>query len=968
MKSNFSSRFKCGVSAIAVAAILPIGIQSSYAANEAAAENEVSFEEVVVTGSRIKRGNLSTSTPVTVLDSEAIKVTGAANVAEILRELPSVGLAGLNTTNSNFLTSSAGINTVNLRNLGDDRTLTLVNGRRFVAGVSGTSQVDLNMIPAALIERFEVVTGGASAVYGSEAIAGVVNFILKDDFEGVAVDGQYGISGKGDMDEITTGVTVGANFADDRGNATVHFAYNKEFGLFSRERGIDDTFYSRSGEGTLFEPANSSYPPQGRFLGASWTYDPSGNLINSFSSAVNGFNRSEFRRIAVPTKRMLFASTAHYDVNEYVTAYVEGSYAQTETRSNIEPFAFASSNIYQGAVDGMPLDNPFIPQAILDDITAQNAAQAILNADADPDNDAPLITALDFKRRLLEFGDRTSQANRNTFRVVLGLKGDITEDWSYDASYTYGRTIDAQNSDGQISTPNFRDALDVEADPTNPGGYRCKDVDARAEGCVPVNVFGMNSISAAAVQYLAAPKSRRATITQQVLSASVSNGNVFTLPGGDVGFAVGIEHRREASETLNDALTQSGQNAGNRIPNTKGEYDVTEGFAELSVPIISDVEFAKYIGLEAAFRYADYSTVGGVSSWKIGGDWTLNDDVRFRAVYAKATRAPNIGELFSGQSQTFPSGLTDPCDNITASAAPNADATQAANCRAIPGVAAAISNAGIFTVPQVDYQTIDGLNGGNIALFEETAYTLTAGVVFTPTFLEGFSLSVDYYDIKIDDAIQSVARQTSINECLSSADPASSPFCNNVIRGADGKIDRVNAFQLNLATKRNRGIDVATAYDLDMMEAVGVEGNLNFGLNYTLILKAGEIPFEGADYTDFLGEIPDVKHRARFSMTYTGANLTLGYNMTYIGSVKDDLDGGNYSLNDIGTVTYHDLQARYSFGEDGQYEVYGGVNNVFDKAAPFLPSGTQSGDTGTDTNSMYDPVGRYFYFGAKAKF
>jgi len=575
---------------------------------------------------------------------------------------------------------------------------------------------------------------------------------------------------------------------------------------------------------------------------------------------------------------------------------------------------------------------------------------------------------LDFKRRLLEFGNRTSQSNRNTFRVVLGFKGDVTEEWSYDASYTYGRTIDSQNSDGQISTPNFRDALDVEADPTNPGGYRCKDVDARAEGCVPVNVFGMNSISAAAIQYLAAPKSRRATITQQVLAASVANNNIFELPGGEVGFAAGIEHRREASETLNDALTQSGQNAGNRIPNTSGKYNVTEAFAEVTVPIVSDVAFAKHIGLEGAFRYADYSTVGSVNSWKIGGEWTVNDDIRFRAVYAKATRAPNIGELFSGQSQTFPSGLTDPCENITASAAPNADATQAANCRAIPGVATAITNAGIFTVPQLDYQTIDGLNGGNIDLFEETAKTITAGVVLTPTFLEGFSLSVDYYDIKIDDAIQSVFRQTSINECLSSADPSTSPFCNNVIRGADGKIDRVNAFQLNLATKHNRGIDVASNYDMDMQEAFGVEGNLNFGLNYTLILKAGEIPYEGAEYTDYLGEIPDVKHRARFSLTYNSESLTVGYNITYIGSVRDDLDGGDYDLNDIGAVTYHDLQARYRIGDDGEYEVYGGVNNLFNKAAPFLPSGTQSGDTGTNTNSMYDPVGRYFYFGAKAKF
>jgi len=962
MKIDFSKRLRYGVSALAVASLLPFSISSVSAADDAAAE-ETTFEEVVVTGSRIKRGNLTTPTPVTVLNAEQLQITGAANVAEILRELPSVGVAGLNTTNSNFLTSGAGINTVNLRNLGDDRTLTLVNGRRFVAGVSGTSQVDLNMIPAALIERMEVVTGGASAVYGSEALAGVVNFIMKDDFEGVELDGQYGISDKGDMDEVTLSATVGGNFADDRGNAVVHFAYNKEDGLFSRERGINDTFYSRAGEGTLFDPANSSYPPQGRFLGADWTYDTNNNLVDltgrdggpTWDGATYGFNRSAFRRIAVPTKRMLFTAMGHYDVNDYITAYVEGSYGQTDTRSNIEPFPFASSDIYLGDVDGMPLDNPFIPQAILDHI-------AELNADGDD------ITALDFKRRLFEFGPRTSQANRNTFRVVLGFKGDLSDEWSYDMSYTYGRTVDAQNSDGAINTANFRAALDVEADPENPGGYRCKDEQFRAEGCVPINVFGFDSISDEAVQWVAAAKNRRATIQQQVLFAGVSNSNIFTLPGGDVGFSAGIEHRLEESETLNDALTQAGQNASNRIPNTIGEYDVTEVFAEVSIPIISDVEFAKHIGIEGAFRYADYNTIGGVNSWKIGGEWAVNDDIRFRAVYARATRAPNIGELFSGQSQTFPTGITDPCQDITATAAPNADAAQAANCRAIPGVATAIANDGVFAVDQLDYQTIDGLNGGNPDLFEETANTFTVGGVFTPSFFEGFSLSVDYYDIKIDDAIQAVGRQTSVNECLKSADPSTSPFCNNVIRGADGKIDRINAFQLNLATKVNRGIDVASNYSMDMMDTFGIEGSLDLGINYTLILRAGETPFEGSDFEDFLGELPDIKHKGRFSMTYNSDSLTLGYNMTYYGAVRDDLDGGDYSLNDISAVTYHDLQARYRIGEDGQYEIYGGVNNVFNKKPPFLPSGTQSGNTGLGTNSLYDPVGRYYYIGAKTKF
>ncbi|PHZ84711.1 TonB-dependent receptor plug domain-containing protein [Paremcibacter congregatus] len=944
-------KFITGVSILALMAAIP---SSPQAFAQDATDDASTFEEVVVTGSRIKRGNLSTPTPVTTLDSEALKVSGTNNVADLMRELPSVGLSGLSSANSSRLIQNSGLNTINLRNLGSARTLVLVNGRRYIAGQPGSSAVDLNTVPTDLIERVEVITGGASAVYGSDAVAGVVNFILKDDFSGVAIDAQYGLSEKGDGDKLKTTLTMGGNFNDDKGNATLHFAYNKEYGVKSSARGIKDHWYDIT-DNTIYDPNHSSYVPQGLFFagGDPWTYDPSGTLVNEYDGDRDGFDRSPYRTISIPTERILVSGNSHYDIREDVTLYSELMFAQVNTDAKLEPFYFDTGFLKFG---GIPISNPLIPQAIRDDAVANG------------------VTELGFRRRFLENDGRQAVNSRRTMRILLGLKGEINDQWSWDANYSYGRTTQKQTFSGEMNIDLAVQSLNTEADPTNPGGVRCADERARGLGCVPMNIWGKGSISPEALAYVSADTNLQATITQQVITAGVTNSALFTLPGGDVGFAAGIEHRRESSETINDPLVVAGLTGGNKVANTVGKFNVTEFYAETNVPLVEGVSFAQYLGLEAAFRYADYSTIGGVSSWKVGGEWAPIDDLRFRAVYAKSTRAPNINDLFAGAGQTFPD-INDPCNGVT----PTSNNPAQKACLLDPVLAAAV-DAGPFVVGSFERFDVSGYNVGNPNLNEETAKTITVGAVITPSAIEGLTASVDYFRIKVDNAIQFTGRQLILDKCYESAS-LDNIYCDQITRrarnsagGLSGHLEFINDGPANQGYQLVSGIDFKVNYTMDLDE-----GDLNFGLYYVRTLSS-ELQTSDGSVVDQLGDLggsANYKNKGNLNITYVNGPLTVAWKVNYLGQIYDSLSVHNaraeasepdYDLNNIGAKIYNNMQIRYAFGDDQAYEVYGGINNVFNTKAPYLPTGTSSSNAGSDTSSAYDAIGRYFYLGAKATF
>jgi iron complex outermembrane receptor protein len=929
-------------------------------------------DAIVVTGSRIRRPDLESASPVAVIDSQQIQAQGIVNTQDLLAKLPQVGIPGLSRTNSNFLTTGNGVATINLRNLGDSRTLVLVNGRRFVPGVAGTSIVDVNNIPADFVERIEVVSG-ASAIYGSDAIAGVVNYVMKTDMQGITARAQYGLTSRGDNPNYTASITGGTKFGeDDRGSIIVNGTYSKDLGLLSNKRGISAEDCSNLGCGPQ---SYSSYSAQGRFQfrnGANESTNAGGYASNLFSfnpdnsvvtGSGTGFNRNSVRRISTPTERYLAAGAAQYKFSDSVTAFLEGTYAKTKSSSQIEALAL-DSGLDVGT--GYAIDNPYVPAAIRQQIIARNS-------DGIADND---VTSIAFRRRQNEVFSRSNTNDRDTFRIAGGFRGDIAPKWSYEVSGVYGQLKDRTSSQ-DIDITKYANALDAVTDAT--GTIVCRDAAARAAGCAPINLFGYNTASAAASNYVQADVPREVSIknTQFVANANVT-GSLFALPYGDVQVALGGEYRREKSSENWDALTNAGQNSGNQTPDTVGKFNVKELFGEIDIPLLKGLPFVNSLSLQGAARYSDYSTIGTVFSWNAGAEYSPVRGLRFRGNYAVANRAPNINELFSSASETFPS-VQDPCDGVTAAST----GTYANACRQIPAIAAAVRNGGTFQYSLADTQSINGFDGGNRNLQEEKGKTITLGAVIAPDQVRGLSLTVDYFNIKLTNAIGIVPRATSIQQCLLTSEPQ---FCNNVIRYDNtGYIKTVNAQNINIADTKTSGIDVNLRYG----RALGLisDDRLDLSVLYTHTMKyktqsdPAAPAYSGVGNLEYGAVFRDkVNATASYSAGPYSVNWTATYLSPMVDTVRDEFAEYSDQIglapeiaahNEIKARIYHDVQLRARVGEESrQMEMFFGVTNLFDRKPPKLEDTVFYGTiTGTTTAAdVYDPIGRRFYVGAQLKF
>jgi len=948
-------------------------------------EDDQNLEEVTVTGSRISRSNLSSSTPLQIVNSESIELAAQVNIGDLINNLPAAGIP-TNRTNSNFLNNASGLVTIDLRNLGTQRTLTLVNGRRFVGGDPNTGSVDLNAIPTALIERAELITGGASAVYGSDAIAGVVNFVLKDDYEGFELSTRFGESEEGDADETSLDLLFGRNFDEGRGNAVVNITYTEQGSVFSRDRdrtAVDDLSSAFFG-GEPFDqttPFLSSFPPQGRFdvtqtgTGNNFTFLPDGTLVPNFFTngdaasgrGADGFNRSAFRTIAVPIERFLITTNVKYDFTDTTKLFFEGTYANSQSQSELEPFPLDSNSIFTDGTDGIPVRtlssdgntilHPFLPQAIID--AADGAG----------------VENIRFRRRLVEFGPRGASNERQTFRGVIGLEGSFNDTYNWDVSFNYGQTTQNQTSAGQIDITSFRSALLSERDPAT-GDIRCIDPIARANGCQPINVFGFNSINQDALGFISAEQSRVATITQQTIQANLT-GPLAKLPAGDLQFAVGFEYRDEESDARNDALTARGLNSSNAIPSVIGGFDVSEVYAELDIPLIDD-GIVDYANLAVAARTSDYSTVGSTSTFETRIEVRPVESLTLRGSVARAVRAPGVDELFDPGGQTF-AQVQDPCNNITA----GTPGIIADNCRADPGIAARIAATGAFVLTQSELQGTTGFGGGDPNLEEEEADTFTAGFVYIPTFLPdnlNASLTVDYFDIEVDNAISPVSQNNTLNLCFESVG-LSSPLCDNIVRfplgnTQAGALDEVNFRDANVASISTSGVDVSLALSFDIAR---IPGSFGLTTTYSYLDEYDFVALPGEDPDNSAGEVGFSENQWNSQLRYTTGNLLAQLEVRYIGEAvvndtfrdADACEAGGIDCVVDATV-YADVQARYTFDSSfvgSELEVFGGIRNLFDEEPPLLPTGLPSSDTGLSTNGgVYDAIGRSFYVGAKVKF
>ena len=970
-----------------------------------AQQAETTLERVEVTGSRILSANAVSPAPIQVLTAADIAASGAVNLQELLLKSPVFGTPGISRTNSNFNTSSGGLATVDLRNLGSDRTLVLVNGRRFVAGLSGSSAVDLNSIPTDFIERIEILTGGASATYGSDAVGGVVNLILKRNFQGLTLDAQVAESGKSDDRKKKFSATFGTNAADGKANIMTHFSVSQEGAVFSRDRSASAVDQASTGAFITGDPADifkttrpfySSFAPQGRFFyspgykadgvtplaNKNFTYDANGNPI-PFSTngpagdgvGATGFNRSAFRTIAVPTDRLLLATKGDFALNDSHSLFFEGTYAATKTKTRIEPFPLDSNSIFPATggiipaeflVNGVKLKNPLVPDYLY-------------NLAIDRNGDG--LKDYNFTRRLSDVDIRSSSSDRDTVRVVTGLKGELTKVWSYDAYLGYGQTKDNQTSTGQVNTLNFRNALEAipDVNDINNNGSKtdaiCRDANARAQGCVPINVFGLGSISKAAAAYVNAGGFLSQKVRQQFAGVNVS-GEPFNNWAGPVGLAFGAEYRKESSSDVADALTQAGLNAGNARPITEGSFDVKEAFAEVRMPLLKNLPLVKTLDATAAVRAGKYSTVGNVTSWNAGMDWAVNSMFRVRFTSAVSTRAPNIGELFQGASQTFPPGLADPCVGVTATST----GAKSVSCRADSGVAANIAaNGGTFTLNQADLQGVSGFDSGNPNLQAEKGKSNTLGLVITPTaipLLKNTTFTMDYYDIKISDSISTPGRQYQLDQCYGGGNSA---FCSSITRrktavgsNSPGSLEFINQSNANTGGLGQRGVDLTAS----LAEKLGA-GQFNARLAYTYLIKAYSRATPEADIDYSQDEVGSSRNRWNLNLGYTLGNWGVTGSTTYIGKayLDDQFLKSNFNeWNGPGTTyakeqakvaakTYFDLQTTYT---RGKAQVYFGINNLFDTKAPPIITGLPSNSTGAETAAgTYDAIGRRFYLGVR---
>lgn len=895
-------------------------------------------EEIVVTGSRIARANLVSPSPVTQVDAAELQFTGTVNVEDLLNDLPQV-VAGLTASTNN---GNNGTATVDLRGLGTNRTLVLVNGRRFV-GSSQDGTVDINNIPAALIDRVEVVTGGASAVYGSDAISGVVNFILKDDFEGIQLDANYGISGEGDAETWDVNLTLGGNFDNGRGNAVFSAGYLNREPLLQGERDFSRDTFTDAGGG-LITLVGSTTAPAGRadnqllnpFPGnTNYAFGPGGVARPFQSGTATGYgdtyNFGPVNYLQVPQERFNIAALASYEIVEGVEAFIEGFYINSQVDTQLAPTPVTGITVQA--------DNPFITPSL----------RALLNGRPNPA--APFT----IRKRTAEVGPRVSEYESQTVRVTTGLRGDFAfanRDWNWDAYFNYGRVTRDELSLGLISTQRFTDAVN------------CYGAGA-VPGCVPLNPFGPNSISPQAAEYVTVPSPNSTEVQQRIVSASVS-GDVVELPAGPLGIALGFEYREEESDFRPDFFSGTGDlQGGTNAGPVNGSFDVTEFFGELVVPVLSDMPFAQELSVEAGIRYSDYSNIGGVTTWKTGATWTPIEQVRVRGIYQKAIRAPSISELFAAAQQSF-EPESDPC-----SASSNPSGAVAAVCAQQGLPASAI---GLFE----DDGQIEVTFTGSPELEEETSDTWTVGAVISP--LDWLDVSIDWYSIKIEDAVASFGGGLAplLAACFATGN-ANSPECSPggtpIRRDATGEIIPFAIPNENIGELTTDGIDVQAngSYDLPNGHSVGANVLLTWVNSYDFIPNP-DLPFEykyagTVGFSSDSAAIPEWKVNAR--LTYDGGPWTATYRVRWIDAVENRQIADAEAVGDappvlavpeVGAVWYHDIAGQFRVGEGMVFTA--GVNNVFDRQPPILPD-TISANTDAST---YDTIGRYFFVNASVKF
>jgi outer membrane receptor protein involved in Fe transport len=929
--------------------------QGADSAEKARADGSLTVEEVTVTGTRIKRaGNgYDQPTPVTAIAAQALQSAAPTNFADALNQLPQ--FLGSVTGNGCCGAGSPG-NFLNLRALGTNRLLVLLDGDRLTP-TRETGDIDVNLLPELLVERIDVVTGGASAAYGSDAVSGVVNYVINKRFEGVKFVAQTGLSGHGDDKSVKAGLAGGAAFAGDRGHFVASFEHFDSDGITSlADRPSLYAGHFLAGNGTAATPYNvvvgarnviattggvivnegnlpvatAANPLAGLKFepgGATSNFALGTPLAGSPSARLggDGYVYGPVSALAALRTEKLYTRFG-FDLNDSLTAFVRLNAAETHT------FQQALENGQRGATSFTIFrENAFLPAAV--------AAQM----------DGAGISSFRLGRQENDFGMITNDYETKTYDASVGLEGTLSGSWTWQATYSKGQTrVDGEFGHDAI-LDNLYAAADAVVNPatgqvvcrvtlTNPGVF---------PGCAPINLFGNGAPSQAALDYVTGTVPQLIKNAKNLAAVSLQ-GDLFSLPAGMVTAAIGAEYREDKLLSVTDALTSDRlQATGVRgFPTSlcptvttcrfgrlnqaaafgpaDADTNVTEGFVEALVPLLRNLRAVKSLDLNGAYRYTDYKTSGGVNTWKVGLTYEPIGGLRLRGTRSRDIRAPNVFELFAGAVVNQDSGILDPAT-------------------------------GQF------FAFVPTIRQGNPGLVPEEADTTTFGIVYQPSWLQGFSGSVDYYDIDIGGALSSTDARSTLSNCQAGDTEA----CARVTRDGSGNLQQVILTQINLNSRRTSGIDIDLSYNGELGPgSFGLRGLFTRIFDYTDTVGGVSRQLAGYNGT-IVGLLPH--WRGNLDLTYDVGNFSVFLQERYIGKNLRGNGRDVYLDPEIRSVFYTDVSATWKLGPENQYELYGTVNNLFDRKGPLTPTNTNPGFP-SPILYPYDYVGTYFTIGARANF
>lgn len=945
--------------------------------------------DIIVTGTLIRNPNIETSSPVSVVGEQEIEYRQSSNAEQLLRELP----ANVPSVGSAVNNGQGGASFVNLRGLGAGRNVVLLDGARLTPVALG-SAIDLNNIPLALIERIDVLTGGAVTTYGADAISGVVNFITKDDFAGIELDVSNGITERGDGHNVRADLTLGANFGDGRGNAVFSAGYQQTDPVYQGDRSFSiENISGYSGEASgssAAVPAFVVVPAARGFRSVVGQINPTGTDIVP-GAPYDFFNFNPYNIFQTPYERFNLFGSANYDVTDALQVYASGLFSNNTVRSIIAPSA-SFFNTYT-----FPFSNPFIPDALLSRICASQgltAAQCTAAANATGPNDPNYRTFRgQVRRRFVEGGVRSTEFTTTSFSQRVGVRGGITDSLEFDIFGSYGQGEQNNRTTGFGLRDRLQQAL-FASDPN-----RC---DNSAGGCVPFNLFGpQGSITPEMLEFVTGPALFDREFSSQVNVRGVVSGDFGVgspWAANPIGVAVGAEYRRLKAESEADLASQTPGavlGAGGADPTVRGGYDVKEIFGEIIAPLIEDRPGFRSLQLELGARLSDYSTTGQSFTWKVAGHYEPVRSLKLRGSYNKATRSPNIGELFFPQTVGLGNLTVDPCQG----AAPLADPNLRAVCLAQGAPASQIGQIQPPAAAQVNITV-----GGNPNLDVERATTYTLGFVARPEFVPGFTATLDYFNIKLKDAISSPSEGDVIAGCFGSITGASAtdPACTSIRRDPatgelSGSADTTPGLPLllsNLGRIATDGVDAALNYRRDL----GFAGlNLSFLGTWTRSSKFQATPTsinrECVGYFSVnCGSIqPKYAFNQRSTLSFGGTDLSLLWRYQHgvkfepqqmEEDIQNAIDAGcedPTGADPDGCVVnpeFRKIPAEHYFDFTLQQQVLTNftftftVQNLLDNKPKVVGSdvGTTSFNSGNIFPSSYDPLGRRYLVGARIRY